>query len=286
MDKPCMRNNLTLGILLIVSILSGCKGINLGGKSTETAGSSLRDVEVFTGTEGLTMNYVKDLPPPKLYSSTNLNVLLELHNKGVTDINNLNLYLSGYDTNIIAIPNRVRNVFGLLGKSRFNIEGGYRTVEFASNRINDKDFSERYPTTMTATACYDYTTVGTPVVCVDPFLYDVEAGARPCQVAPVSLSGGQGAPISVENVQVDSTGSEAYFEIEIANVGGGKVVQTAKCPYNLDYNDLNYVKYDIKLSGQPPIECLPSERGSNRVRLVNDRAKITCTFAIDSNRQA
>lgn len=278
------KKGLLVSVLLCSLLLAGCKG--LGSKSTENAGSSLGNEEVFVGTEGLSMNFVENLPPSKLYSSTNLNVLVELHNKGVTDINNLYLYLSGFDPNIIRIPNRVQSVFGIEGKSRFNLEGGYRSVEFASNRINDRDFTERYTSTLSVTACYDYTTVGTAVVCVDPFLYDVEAGPRPCQVQDVSLSGGQGAPVSVESIDVDSTGNEAYFQITLSNAADGKVVRTADCPYNLQYEDLNYVEYDVTLSGQGPIECLPSERGSNRVRLVDGRAKITCTFGIDSLRQA
>ncbi len=90
------RLTLIVIVLIIISFLSiGCKR-----QPSPDAG---RGEEIYKGTEGLEMNFIKNMPPDRLYDTTSLNVLLELENEGTYDLSGsrCRLYLSGFDDRII-----------------------------------------------------------------------------------------------------------------------------------------------------------------------------------------
>ena len=127
------------------------------------------------------------------------------------------------------------------GKNVYNIEGGLGNVEFKSGSIALPTGVDRYNPPLVATACYEYKTLASPEVCVDPGFYELTSEQKACQVQDFGLSGGQGAPVAVTFVNVDMVGSKVVFEIDVANVGGGRVVSPraslAKCPIGLRYDD-------------------------------------------------
>ena len=93
------------------------------------------------------------------------------------------------------------------------------------------------------TACYEYETQASPVVCVDPNLYEIGPIERACTVHDVSAGGGQGAPVAVTWVDVDMAGKDRIsFDIRVSNVGGGTVFYsgsslTRDCPNDIDPKD-------------------------------------------------
>jgi len=92
------------------------------------------------------------------------------------------------------------------------------------------------------------------------------------------MGSGQGGPVSVSAVRVNTIGDKAHFKIEVNNAGKGKVIRIHECPFDLEYDDLNKAKYYVTLSGKRPEKCSPS----NEVRLINGKATIFCTFVIPS----
>ena len=251
----------------------------IGKEKGESAGGKVIESEVYKGKKGLEMDFVKDLPPNKIYSTNELNLLVELRNVGAYAVKP-KILISGYDPDIITGIEAIQYPEELEGKKRFMPEGGYTTVQFDSNEIGLPEGTDSYKPKFVVTACYEYGTKANPVVCIDPSLYDVAVEERACEVRSVSMSGGQGAPIEVSSVDVDTIGNKAHFKIHLSNVGGGRVVEYIPCPNELEYKELNMVSYDVLMSSRGPDKCSPHEDGDYSVRLVNGKAIIYCTFTI------
>ena len=93
MRKRCFRCSAVVLILLILLVMpAGCKK-----KPTPEAGAGPE--EIYRGAEGLKMQFVNNMPPKKIYDTNNMNILLELENKGTSDLSGsrCRLYLSGFD---------------------------------------------------------------------------------------------------------------------------------------------------------------------------------------------
>jgi hypothetical protein len=236
------------------------------------------------------MVFLQNLPPREVYDRSGIQVMAEIRNKGAHTIDKADFYLSGYDNErIIQSLTRSIQKNGLQGKSEFLLDGGYDTLDFGNSEINmPEKGSDEYRPTFVVSACYNYKTFATPVVCIDPNRQNPtirDKGA--CQVGPVSV-GGTGAPMSVERVEVDSSIDRAFFRIHITNSGSGQVVKEdslSKCPFDLGFQDVDEVTYSIRLSDKPPTTCSPNIDGAGRgeqgkVKLSDGRATISCEFQI------
>jgi hypothetical protein len=248
--------------------------------------------EVYRGTEGLKMSFVRNMPPTRLYDTTSLNILLELENKGASDLSgsNCRLYLSGYDEKIIrGIDKDKICSTSLEGKSILNPEGGFNTQQFSTDIIDLPDYLDKLPQKILVTACYKYQTKASPVVCIDPHLYEIGPIERACTVQDVTLGGGQGAPVAVTGVDVEMAGKDRVsFNIKVSDVGGGTPLYRGanvftSCPYDIDPNDYNVINYDVDMTGGQRVRCAPEIEGDQRVRLVNGRGTIFCTFRISGD---
>jgi len=264
-----------LAIILIIS-LTGCDNIRKDPDKVD-------EKKVYTGTEGLAMQFMKDLPPSKIYDASTLIIVTEVENKGTSDLSGSKCiaHLHGFDDNIIrGIDADKYCGKNLWEKSISYPEGGRDTVEFSSDKLDLPKSVDSLPQKFILTACYEYETIASPIVCIDPQLYKIKAIEDACTVRDVSLSGGQGAPVSINTVEVDMISeNKVGFTIHISNVGGGTVlrpgVSLTNCLSNLDYDDYNIIDYDVDMTSGSMIDCSPE-----KVRLVNDRASIYCTFRI------
>ena len=224
MRKRCFRCSAVVLILLILLVMpAGCKK-----KPTPEAGAGPE--EIYRGAEGLKMQFVNNMPPKKIYDTNNMNILLELENKGTSDLSGsrCRLYLSGFDENIIRGMDRERICSSSLeGKSVLNPEGGYSTQEFSTDLIYLPDYLDKLRQTIQVTACYEYQTTASPVVCIDPHLYEIGPIERACVVKDVLMGGGQGAPVAVTKIEERTSPSgnkiKVDFVIYFANKGNGEV---------------------------------------------------------------
>jgi hypothetical protein len=263
-------------ILIVISLfLIGCDGVRRPGTKPEEV-----EEDVHHGTRGLVMRFLKNLPPAS-----------EL--KG----NRCWLHLTGFDQSIFpSLPRSPQSLLqcgDLEARSIYNPEGGFDTKQFMtpSYSIFLPEGIDTLPQTFVVHACYNYETKARPIVCINPRLYDIRAAEESCIVKDVSMAGGQGAPVAVTNVKVDMMKDKALFTIHISNARGGTVLseQTSllggtahSCPNQLEYNDIDVIRYDIDIdsAGASLIKCSPEIGGQNKVRLIDNRAKIICTFAI------
>ncbi|PIN73456.1 hypothetical protein COV20_04495 [Candidatus Woesearchaeota archaeon CG10_big_fil_rev_8_21_14_0_10_45_16] len=276
-----------LVFVVLVLLVAGCGRVPGGANARDTAALAR---EAQSGTQGVELEIQPNFPPATVYDLNDLTALVEVKNKGNFNLERQDCFvqITGFDPNIIrggfGLPQPCSQSTNTLeGKNVYNIEGGFDQLEFTSPAIQLPDNVGEYNPTLQFVSCYNYQTHASPLVCVDPLFYQVSADQKTCQPRDVSTGGGQGAPVAVTNVNVDMIGqNRAVFEISIANLGGGTVLSPGAGIQNcggavLSRQDLNKVQYEVRLSGQSPLNCKPRD---GTVLLNNNQGKIVCTFNI------
>lgn len=266
------RGLFTISLLLVLLLINGCSKTNTDIDLNKNT---------YTGTEGVTVKFMTDYPPARLYigPSDTLNIIAELENKGAYDATGI-LFIEGFDSRMISIFPKSAD-FNLDKKER-DILGGYQTKEFSSNFINWQEGQSEVTQPIVLTALYDYETTASASVCLDPQISGLYASQKACTAKTVSLSGGQGAPVAVTRVESEMASQKAYFTIYIKNMGTGDVWREGTSDiHNIPFTELNKVYYDVSLSGVPG-ECKPD----NPITLNKDtkEGKILCVFDITSDK--
>jgi len=257
---------LTVIFVLLIFILS-CT--DSGGGSSNTNWR--------TGTQGIVMNFAQDNPPSELLNTQELSVIVEYSNKGAYDVpaGNLIFYLSGYDPSILFKGAKSAAAGAIEGKSQFNTQGSQTALTGWTSNIDISGVSgvDSFRQDVTVTACYNYGTIATPTVCVDPQKYDLVVSTR-CNFDVEDLGGSQGGPIAVTNIKKRTTKDKVYFEIYIRNSGGGIpfVTDIKDCHNSLSIKDIDTVKIGkVTLSGRT-LKCNPSDI----IRLNNNQGYFVC----------
>ena len=266
-----------IAILCIILFLASC--------TTTSTGTVKEDYR--TGTEALAIAFETNQPPTKQYDTEGFNVLLSIKNKGAADVGGPmdKIYLSGFDPQIITgIPTTGKNIQHLKGKDAFRPQQGDENALAFTGTIS-RLRTDSYPVRIMATACYQYETIASPIVCVDPSPFDTTTREKPCTPTNVALSS-QGAPVSVTAVEVEPRPGKTGLRIKIKNVGGGdafKAEALQKCnPYDqkgLEYSEIDHVLLaDISIGGQSITQtCRPLENGY--IRLTNGAGEVYCDYA-------
>ncbi|MEA3431002.1 MAG: hypothetical protein U9R08_07045 [Nanoarchaeota archaeon] len=258
--------------LLFIILISACTGNQQTKPGLEE--------DLYTGTQGLEIRLLPNAPPAKLFATprTQLNFIVELRNRGVFETSGL-LFLGGYDPNIIPIRDYAKDFGPIEGKTEYNREGGFQTVDYQALGIFMPEGLDRLNQPFSLTAIYDYETLATGVVCIDPNPYaPVQPTIQTCIPQDITMGGGQGAPVAVSLVEVQSTGEKVFFKIHVTNVGDGSVVLVGeRDPFAVrdDIERINKIFYEVTLSGLYG-ECKPA----NPLRIVNERGIIFCEFPI------
>ncbi len=247
-------------------------------------------VDYRKGTQGIVMNFMTDMPPAKMYDSMPIDLVVEIKNKGAYPQPNPltgwaiipkgvgTLYLSGFDTAFISGMPKSMDIPPLEGKNVYNSEGGYDVVSFRGNIIDfDSRNIDKYTANFLVTSCYNYQTIASQTVCIDPEPYSTKQKTRVCTVPPsYSLSGGQGAPVAVTKVEETVLSNKIQFKIYIKNLGDGQVIDKNRlnidCPYSLDYTNLDKVYVSGRVSGYS-LSCRPT----NPIMLINGIGSVICT---------
>jgi len=253
-----------------------------------------RPVDFRTGTEGLRMNFVPNLPPFEMLDQQTYQAMIQVENKGTWPLGpDDTVYISGFDPGIIQ-ADQGKNIPPLEGRGPFLPQGGINTVTF---NLNIPDIGakrvDRYDPTILATACYDYTTIASAQVCLDPNPYAPTSIQKVCQPTSVA-TGSQGAPIAITNVDVQASPGITRFRIDIANVGGGDVFKEelkSKCsPYKegFRFDEIDYVTLsDIGVSDSDIMSsCKPLDTRTGNIRLTDGRATLYCETSFFASNNA
>src|SRR3989338_5846870 len=142
--------------------------------------------EFRSGTQGLTINFGLNLPPSRLFDTEAFHTLIEVENQGAFDVGGPGdkVYLSGFDPTIIqGINSNGEQIPRIEGKSQFVPQGEFDTISFEGRLrpLHDRQI-DKYSTTILATGCYNYETVATANVCLDPDPYSrTKIGRASCR---------------------------------------------------------------------------------------------------------
>ncbi|MBS3125142.1 hypothetical protein J4211_02725 [Candidatus Woesearchaeota archaeon] len=269
-------------VIVLFVVLLSCTQFNTGTEQKQpTTGYR-------TGSQGLLITFLPNLPPPRVFDRDPFNVVLQVENLGTGRVGNGldRLYISGFDHNLITGIGTDGIPLPLLeGRTQYINRGGLDTLSYRGTiRSLTEKRIDKYQPLILATACYHYETIANAQVCVDPDPYAPTSTARVCTPTAVG-TGSQGAPVAVTNVQVDAAPGWTRFTINVQNVGGGSVFRNgnhylAKCsPYNpgLAFDELDFVQVaDVMISDTSiKSSCKPID-SSGHLRLQNGAGQIFC----------
>ncbi|MBS3165113.1 hypothetical protein J4439_06805 [Candidatus Woesearchaeota archaeon] len=249
-------------------LLAGCGSGGGGGASQDYS----------TGTQGLTMEFMQSSPPacPRvIYEGEQTEVEMRVRNRGAFATGG-RIYLSGYDPAIVTGLNGAGSPYtvpSLEGKSQALPEGGMGDVTDTLS-LSLPSGVEQYDANILADLCYNYKTTASLQVCVDPTPSDPEGDA--CKAGVLAgVSGGQGAPVGITNVGMESSSSRTTFLITIANKDGGKVYSGSECRDIAPENEDMVAISTARISQGTALDCTPA--GSVRL-YEGGSANIECKF--------
>lgn len=293
MSRP-IKNNVSKKIILLLSIVciiivfSGCTGLLKPKK-----GISQSNVHV--GTLGLEISLVKNAPPAELQMAEDgrmpFQVGVSIENKGAYDIKNGYLLLAVDKTYMEImgweLPSDRYTQVGASGERvDFRINGrselepvGQSDVLFANVEALPLDKqSVTHTSRIGATVCYDYGTTASADVCIDTDVYNLKPLDKVCTVKDITLSGGQGGPISIDKIDVTSLPNSGegdqktvspQFVVHVTNKGLGipfrpDKVRDACSATSLKPEEINAITIDdITFSGYSLkagyFDCTPTQ---------------------------
>ncbi len=283
--KPMKKSVL---VILLIIMLFGCQGT--------TSGQPKQPQEFRSGTTGLLMQYVNNLPPARLFDRDQVNIMIQVENQGTSPLGSTTdrIYLSGFDPTIITgIDTTGTPIPTLEPRSAFVTQGGRDAVSWKGQirSLTDKRV-DKYSPLLLATACYTYETTGTAQVCLDPNPYQSTSQQKVCIPTAVGL-GSQGAPIAITSVDVQSQPAKTRFVISVTNSGGGTVFKYGpqyinKCsPYSqgLAFDEVDFVHLaDITILGRSIKSGCKGLDKDGHLRLTNGQAQLFCE--VDLNEQS
>ncbi|MBI3052136.1 hypothetical protein HYY74_06825 [Candidatus Woesearchaeota archaeon] len=247
-----------------------------------------------SGTRGLEMSFIQGNPPDRFIVPGEMGISLQIKNTGWATAEG-NVYLSGFDPSVLSDlrnPNGAGIPYdglGIRGKSVGDSQGEIAWKDFKVNaRLSDE--VDVYRTRILATACYNYETIASTMVCVDPTPFGVTERQKVCTSAPVSLSS-QGAPVAVTRIEPSNAAGKIRFTIHVQNVGPGLVYQVDHedgCqPYGpgLKFEELNQIRVEsVTIGGQPCNVDLGNNEGF--IKLIDGRKSFLCTYSIPGGQNA
>lgn len=271
-------------LVLAVLLVASCQGGSLRRGRTDAEPHNYH-----TGSQGIEMRFLQGNPPPRIYEGDALTLILEYGNKGAFDIQDGRLYISGYDVEYVRLDgaeNPFSTTFSAEGKDEFNPYGEIVDVkEYQDPAVSMPPNVDVFRQVFKATACYRFRTEASPSVCIDPDPLSIDPEDKVCTITNVGL-GSQGAPVAVTSIEPEIARDRAQFKINIANVGGGTVIESVqgrspidRCHADLKRDEVDKVEIHAMLSGQG-LRCQPET-----IRLVNGAGFSFCTLDLNNLQQ-
>jgi len=295
-----MRKNrllVLISLMAAVIFISGCAQgggfslANFGKKQVmtpeeEAAARAL----IYRGTDGIVINFAKDMPPSIVYDVEPMTLGFEVRNKGAKDATLVHLFISGIDpawldsaTVDSAAASTLKtdgiDAKTIEGKELVRGEGGYRLVTVQLKKKELSAGTDTYKPNIVVNACYKYATIANPIICVDPEPFKGTAGSKACKISDVLIASGQGAPIAVTKVEETMIGGEKpelQLRIFVENVGKGTAfytlpdtntkANTYDCR-NFDITSLNKIKATVA-----GFTCTPSDT----LQLIEGKGILFC----------
>ena len=212
-----------------------------------TSTQKTKEIDVRVGFAGLTLEFLKNTPPQRIFESDKFPVVIKIRNTGAADIKDSQAVLSlgfekDYTQNIELLRSggvqplpdlKAENTaaFSLEGKSQINQKGEEEVVSYnlAAGKVDPQ--SEFHSSTVMATLCYPYQTILDTTFCMDTDVSSLRPGKKVCRLQDLSFANGQGAPVAISKIEVQMLPSQEsgkitpQFLIYIENKGQGIVIK-------------------------------------------------------------
>ena len=295
---------IVLFLLLVISACGTQKNVDI------------TNVDIRKGTDGLTMEFLKNAPPENVFEDGKFPVSIKLKNTGAFNIiGNKNtpsieggLLVFGFEKAYVDIkPQQVE--ISIEGKSVFNPKGGEDFVNSNAEAKKIGPQSEKHPSTILATACYPYKTILDTSICIDTDVLGQRRGQKSCIAKDLSFGEGQGAPVAITKIETrmlpqDNAKVKPHFIIHVKNAGNGQVIKNgiaeksnpsnlkeinknaiekACSSESLSYKDFNVLNAKASLSGVI-LDCDPKEgmQQTAEIRIKDKEDIVRCTYEGDA----
>lgn len=266
-------------VLVILLFISGC---GLGSKEYKP---SITSKDIYTGKEGLNMEFFENSPPKEIFENSVLPIGLRLYNNGAYDIRNGYLSISLERDYMILSEVSLKSInemvnfrdpehitFDLKGKTIEHPKGDQEVITFS---VETKDLgksdpqSEYHDSLISITSCYEYQTKAVETVCIDTDVYGFKMREKACEVKTLTLDS-QGAPVAVTKIESEMLPSKEdtsiikpRFVITVRNVGKGEVVKKgmveAACSSDplgyKEWNNVNIKAYISNMDEENKLDC-------------------------------
>lgn len=303
--KPTMKYPIMAALIILIIPITACT-LQFGSSGSRPS----KDVDVRVGFNGLTIEFLKNTPPPRVFEGSTFPVIIKVKNIGAFslgktgDTNNYNKAIislgveKDYTYSVQLLANQIvqelddKNLagFSLEGKSKVNAKGGEEIVSYSVKAGKLDPQSEAHPSTVIATLCYPYETVLSASVCIDSDIGGVLPGKKVCKVQDLVFGNGQGAPVAVTKVEVQMLPTQAsqesvavgnvlpQFLILVENRGGGTVIKRSSVDdfcikSDTTYKDLNIIKVTASLGGKE-LNCEPKEKDESGNKIDEPHAAV------------
>ncbi len=253
------------------------------------------------GTDGLVISFGPGAPPPDMYKDDPFDISVLAENKGSADIATGNaavfikgVLFEGYD----GLQDENPKAEGYYKKSNsLELLGAYKVEEqdkiIAGDLENFDWIRIKYlvpltygkdSTTFVAQSCYLYNTEADADICLASrnALLDTTGGAQ-CEVSGEKDTDNNAAPVQVTRLVEYPKGDGFRAELDIQNVGGGKIYNSDLGTDCLDYErkDNGIVYIDHILLGNTPIETCNwrlDDSGRKYIQLRDGLGRLSCRY--------
>ncbi|MCK5107359.1 MAG: membrane lipoprotein lipid attachment site-containing protein [Nanoarchaeota archaeon] len=270
-----MKKIITL--ILVLFFLSGC---SVSLPNSGKGGFDIPDYK--TGYNGLDLEIKNSID--EIYINDYVLLNLQLLNNGGYEINNGVIKIA-IDEDYLASLGDTQKDFSLGGKSVSAPDGEGQTISFTIKAKEIEEFSLEQNANIYFTGCYNYQTELAIDVCIDADIYQIQEN-KVCEPNIEKTSGGQGAPLSITEVETKMVYNDEQenimptFLITIKNKGSGTVFrenyeQSFCSPTGIDQNDLNVIDVEVEINhngGMYNLACTPE----GDIKLIDNERKIIC----------
>jgi len=291
-----MKKQILFGLVLLI-IVSGC-----GDKKIGVDIPTITTKELFTGSDGLIIEFVKDNPPAEVYENGFAPITLDIKNKGAYNIQNGIISIALEKDYITAQQNSFNSVninaryegqehlsLNIKGKTIETPEGEEDQLSFLANIGELEEMSIVHESGIIISSCYRYQTELSDNICIDTDLFGTRTVEKPCKTESKSYSN-QGAPIAIQEVEMamlpdlDNDIVRPQIIIHISNIGNGEVVADdtntiikACSSQALEISKWNKIRVEARMGANHIFNCDPSSESEiAEVTLKERNVKVRC----------
>jgi len=220
-------------LILMLLLLCGC-----GGSSSQ--GPGIVKYNFQTGISELTLKFLPNAPPEKIYPFSGFKMIMDLENQAGYPIKNGKIRVVGLDEKYFLLDQTEQDFEALEGRSMINPLGGRARLEFSGQAFQLFSSSEQYVGNYFLQASYDSNLDFVDTICLNSNMYEVYDSG--CKTMPKKNYAGQGAPLAVASLdQITypaNAGGEVEFRLSVRNKGTGKAEKVTLIKAQLGGEDL------------------------------------------------